>query len=557
MDSRNHVWAVPDDAAAEKLTQKDFDDILSRVGPNTYTLKLPDRFITKDNDARVFVIGCQGSGSNWQRKVADLMREKAKEKEPLIIIVLGDNIYNTGASSPLDKKLKTQFFDMNYPAPCVVLIGNHDGNYDKKSAWANHVASYTTNAVKQIVGYDVEKQEVIVTYLPTKNHSTPQQIEKFSKTTLSRDELNAWNMPYLYFSIIIGEKEFFFVNSNSIFADYLAYHNAVDAQDVPSNTKNQLAWLKHQYAQCVALGRMPILASHHPADITLGKRWASYDAWHYINDEQMTEINRRLNIDPPSQSFTKLFSKILSQHYLVFPFKLSAHDHFINYIKDENKNICQLTVGSGGGALHPFHKFNHPKSGCQIEQFGFASLTFPLKNQTPEDKIITIDIHTIEGLHLQFDTKNHAPIRWEGIKEFEQLRQKIIIASQAFFDTIKLPSPQKDTVSIGLFGRGWKAMKKSYDAATQAYEHMTKKSSQKKEPGIVQDILAYFNQYDAPSIPESYNFLHEKINLLKLTPESPNSFLSFLREELPEFFFDVTIQPSSQTLKTSRMVFDQ
>lgn len=532
MDTRTPCGELPDFKAAGDISHQDFDDVLTKIGPHSYTLKIPERFIKKDR-VQINVIGCQGSGSQAQKNVAELMRN-----EPLLLFVLGDNIYNHGASSPTDQKFKTQFYDMQYPAPAIVIIGNHDGDYDKKSAYSNRYAGYTMGAVRRAVGWALEKYQVLATYLPTQTYTMAQQVAKFQRDVLDRDQLSAWNMPYTYYSLIVGEKEFFCINSNAIFADYLAYCDAVDKGETPDPLKNQVAWLERQYKIAIDAGRMPILLSHHPADITLGKRISSFDAWHYISDEQMVALNKRLQIDPPTQSFTEFFRRLLNERQLSFPFKISAHDHFINYVNDPANNICQLTMGAGGGALHDFSKFNHPHSGCQIEQYGFAELTVPLKNNAPADKKIDIDIHTLDGLHLKFDTLDHRPMRWEGTKEYEALRNKILILSYAFFNDMKPVEKKKTTSMYGFFGQ---MVTGSVEVVSQAYEYMTKQEKEKKEPGIVQDIVAYFNQLESPTYDMAVTFLREKRELLaKFGGE--HSFGSQLEKALSEIFSITTVK---------------
>lgn len=542
MDSRHHSCETPDFEAASYI---DLDHaILGKIAPRSYKLQIPD-YLNGDK-VRIFVLGCQGEASDAQKQVAALMNTVAQDKEPLVIMVVGDNLYDAGAQSALDSNFNTCFYFIYYTdgvpniqkVPAFMLLGNHDGNYDSKSASYNrYVPSMLFG--KQTVGWEIEKHEIEETYLPTKTLSIVDKIAMFQQYILERDKLSAWNMPYPYYSLIIGEKEFFFVNSNSLFVDFLTYHEKINKGETPHCEKNQIAWLKKQYDKAVSEGRMPILLSHHPADITLGKRMRSFDAWHYGSDPQLATVNSILGISPVTESFTTLFHRILVSLGLHFPFKMCAHDHFINYVNEPEKNICQLTVGGGGGKWQSFMRYDYPYSGCQLQQYGFAALTIPLKNDELSGHIkksnINIDIYTVDGLHLQYDLKSHLPNRWPGSEAYESLRTKIVKISKSYFDNLELPVKKQSS----RYEKAMRFFQSQYTNANRVYDYMTKNHDTKKEPAIVQDIVAYFDQLEAPTASAAFEFLQKKIILLKQFPETDKSFLSALQQELPELFFEM------------------
>lgn len=519
---------LPDFDAAQKITAEEFNNVLNQIGPHTYRLHFPDELNAKK--ARIFFIACQGSGDKWQERVASLMDFVALKKEPIIILVGGDNSYNEGLTSPIDNNLQKCFFSIYYKKeltnlnkkPAFVILGNHDGKYDKTSGYYNRYAPSLLGQVE--VGWKVEKNEVLASYLPTVLRSLVEQIKKFCKSDLEIEELGAWNLPYAFYSLIIGEKEFFCINSNSIFNDFLEFSKAIKNDEEPNTNKNQVAWLKAAYKKCIAEGRLPILLSHHPADMTLGKRIHSFDAWHYTTDKNILAINQELKISPITFSFSELFSAILESLGSHFPLKLNGHDHFLNFIYDPEKKTSQLTVGGAGGALHEFIKLNHPFSGCQIQQHGFASLTFPLKNNCEKDKIIEINFYTTEGLHLKFDTTSHLPLRKAKYESFEVLRNKIISASKKFYDYIDRTRSTTKVSSHSLFSTGINYVAKGITAAgSAAYQYVTKERP-KKEPAIVQDIVAFFDQYESPTFLEAYHFLEKKLEVLKPYIVNQNSF---------------------------------
>lgn len=109
----------------------------------------------------IIFIGCQGSGTQDQYKVAKLAEETAarllKEGKPVILAYyLGDNVYDYGASSPQDIGFKQCFHKIYsslneelklWPQIRAWLIpGNHDENIHKKS-------SFSSNPVGKKRGY--------------------------------------------------------------------------------------------------------------------------------------------------------------------------------------------------------------------------------------------------------------------------------------------------------------------------------------------------------------------------------------------------------------------
>jgi len=578
--------------AANKLTQKDFDEALKHIYPRSYQFDIPPEFV-KDGKVRIFVTGCQGSGDESQKAVAALMKKVAStDGEPLFRVFAGDNLYSAGATHPVTDTHFNDAFHNIYDddIPSFFVLGNHDENFHKPSLLArtadtSYIPGVSAMAHKIFgsseVGWSIGKNEVLHGLLPTSQFTFELQIEKFLKPELHRNKLSAWNMPASDYSLALGQKELFFINSNRFFIELIDYFTKFQFDKERDPKENPIIWFKQQYDKAIAEGRYPILITHHPANITLGKQMVSPDTKQYIDDETCEKYNHLVGLDLKTRSFTEMLHKGLLVLDINAPLKINAHNHFLNWICDPNDG-CQLTAGGGGGRLQEFYKLDHPYSGCQLEQHGFAVLTIPLKNETELDKIIDVDFYTTDGLHLKFNTTSSEPIRdkEKNSAEFENLRNKVIAASQAYYAKLPLPSKghQTDTkkTDTGFFGAVSQKLSAAGKAVGDAYESVKKYF--KKEPGRVQDIVGYFDQYQIPVKKEiiAYHlqdiagffdqsqvpitqvvkgsdyqlakaFLQEKITVLtQQFPVTDQSFVSFLRDELPELFVTMDEQNQGQ-----------
>ena len=73
-------------------------------------------------------VGDTGSGRNGQVAVAKAMAQKCKRDGCHFVLLLGDNIYDSGVSSPNDPQFQTKFEQpyADIDAPFYVALGNHD-----------------------------------------------------------------------------------------------------------------------------------------------------------------------------------------------------------------------------------------------------------------------------------------------------------------------------------------------------------------------------------------------------------------------------------------------
>lgn len=77
---------------------------------------------------RFIAVGDTGSGRGGQMAVANTMAQKCKKDGCDLVLLLGDNIYDSGVSSPTDPQFQTKFEQpyANIDAPFYVALGNHD-----------------------------------------------------------------------------------------------------------------------------------------------------------------------------------------------------------------------------------------------------------------------------------------------------------------------------------------------------------------------------------------------------------------------------------------------
>lgn len=79
---------------------------------------------------RFIAVGDFGTGAKGQREVADAMAKKAKDDAISLVLVLGDNFYESGVESVMDEQWQTTFELMyNQPSlnvPFYAVLGNHD-----------------------------------------------------------------------------------------------------------------------------------------------------------------------------------------------------------------------------------------------------------------------------------------------------------------------------------------------------------------------------------------------------------------------------------------------
>jgi hypothetical protein len=102
---------------------------------------------------RFIAIGDTGKGNDGQRSVAAAMAETCRRRGCDFVVLLGDNLYPSGASSPTDRIFAEKFEDIYAPLdiPFWAVLGNHD--YGANGAGtdfgrAAHEVAYTQRSKK-------------------------------------------------------------------------------------------------------------------------------------------------------------------------------------------------------------------------------------------------------------------------------------------------------------------------------------------------------------------------------------------------------------------------
>ena len=96
------------------------------VGSNATTAA--DEVVPAGRRLRFIAVGDTGSGHEGQRTVARAMANKCKQSGCDFVVLLGDNVYESGVSSPTDPQFQTKFEQpyADVDAPFYVALGNHD-----------------------------------------------------------------------------------------------------------------------------------------------------------------------------------------------------------------------------------------------------------------------------------------------------------------------------------------------------------------------------------------------------------------------------------------------
>jgi len=238
------------------------------------------------------VIGDFGFGNGIQKETAVGMANYcANVKQCDFIISTGDNIYESGVSSPYDPQLKTKFED----------IYNQDSlkDLDWFSVLGNH---------------DYKKSpEAEIQYSDVNSH---------------------WKMPHYYFNFTKESRgksfnlTFVMTDTNPFVTDYLTSSSmntsALNRQQ--SYNVDQLNMIENILSQNMGSNdSWTIVVGHHPV----------YSAGYHYNTPELR------------QQFEPLFAKYK------LPLYLCGHDHFLNWLTNPSIGPTQYVL-SGGGAADAF-----------------------------------------------------------------------------------------------------------------------------------------------------------------------------------------------------------
>lgn len=514
---------------------------------------------------KFMVIGCQGSGKPSQEEVARLANNVAlseRDNRPAFILFLGDNLYNYGASSPSDAGFENYFYKMygskNCPAlhtiPCFVLIGNHDGNLHKSSGLSHNPP-----------GKETELNQVAHSYLPDTNYETVSEKKTLYRShDLNLKTLPTWNMPSLFYSLIIGDIQIFCLNSNSYAKDYLDSLHPRSTSEV-----NQAIWFKQAYEKARAEGKKIILAQHHPL-YTAGKRAFpdDYDTKLYISENDLYRLQQALSTT--TESYNQLLSHILEKQGITPDLILVAHDHCMSYYNNQLNAtekesgmtqmmpiIKQVTAGGGGQTLQARESLlGHPFVACYEKNNGLTVITdiphvnSSIKTPLPSPKFM-IDIHTTTQVHLKFtDRDRYALINAIKDPHLKNFRYAVLKQCYDYLSLLK----QEEKKQLDLMTPPIELISKKPPPLSQAYEqsgmvsalyttfsifksgaslglkkfkqYLYHDANKAREMVLIHDLIAYFNQPTIPDLYRSMEFVYDRFNEL---PDKNSLFYNNLK----------------------------
>ncbi|OGT43105.1 MAG: hypothetical protein A3F42_06375 [Gammaproteobacteria bacterium RIFCSPHIGHO2_12_FULL_37_34] len=458
-----------------------------KVGPHVYTLNLENEIVN------FLILGCQGSGNDAQKNVAELLHHITVQTTPAFVLMLGDHLYDYGAKSPGDPGFNERFHHIYHPAMrAIMILGNHDANYHSKRVLD------VTYANRRIIVYpsgeEAEMNEVAHTYLFHKSQDIETAINIFQQENITLNDLSQWNMPYFFYSLIIGNTQIFCLDSNTYAKDFLYFK----AKKNMEGKINQAEWIQHEYHQARLSGKKIIFAQHHPL-YTCGKRFFKSDSKHYLYQEEINELNNILR--SKTESYNMLLTLIFKDQEMVPDLILAAHDHFTSYYNNNDDaytsyKIRQGTFGGGGGKLQSRESFaEHPYVGCHFENYGFGMLTCSTKHSEP----FTLDFFTLKNdypqtknyFHLKFNDQNHLPLRIPSTDtSLEIFRQETLPICNRFFEFLQKEELQRINQ---VKPQGWYAFFSNIVTNVVNYSLWTNDEAETIK--CVQEIINYFNQF--------------------------------------------------------------
>lgn len=513
-----------------------YDDLynaIETVGPRVY------RLITDGDSENITIalIGCQGNGKISQHEVAKLMDEKGTK--PDIILGLGDNLYDDGAATPDDDQFREYFYKVYDRVELnknlrrhkhFLILGNHDENRHRATRYKSYVTS-------ELQGKDAARNEVAHTYISKQPEDSLDDsgehfsasfgtspsfedyvfvrvnqkdlVKQFCQPELKIKDLDLWNMPYYFYSLILGDTQIFCLNSNTYARDFLEFHQKKERFQSPESVRsNQAAWLDREYRAAIEAGRKIIIAQHHPL-FTSGKRAdpAHYDTVDYLSEQE--KVTLKVILGCQSDSYNEILRQLFEFQKFKFDLVAVAHDHCLQYYNEKSPGqptgLCQITSGGGGGDLQKrTHFFGYEHVGCYLKNNGFVSLTFA--KVKPQQ--FHINFYSTAGHHLRFTDESHfaicAPIE---DRKLDMLRTTILKSVDEYFSLLlsALLYRKKQAESTSTVGNFISRFSSSISAMAS---YLTSYDNIKKEDiDEIHNITAYLNQTYLPE----FNIVIEKL----------------------------------------------
>jgi tartrate-resistant acid phosphatase type 5 len=143
-------------------------------------------------DLNVVAIGDTGKGNDMQFKVAESLHQKCKQLSCSLALLLGDNVYDEGITSPTDSQMIEKFEKpyAHFPAPFYVALGNHDygklANQWERGGYQIDYARSNPNYILPAAYYTFVEDDVRFIVLDTSqlfhDHNTDKQRDFIRKT---------------------------------------------------------------------------------------------------------------------------------------------------------------------------------------------------------------------------------------------------------------------------------------------------------------------------------------------------------------------------------------
>ncbi len=366
-----------------------------KTGSRVYTIKNHH-----NEDVRFFVFGCQGDKKTGQAKVAEHLKKiiaEHPELKPDFIVLLGDNFYPNGVDSPDDERFEEQFYKM-YDIPCFVVPGNHDYGYTNEEK-----INYSS---KTVAGKARGRHQDVHSY--SKHPGDPEipmtMGEFWRQEELDLASLPKWCKPAPYYSVIIGNLQLFFMDSNHLADDYLSIIENVTPVDPQ---KNQAAWLAREFEACKKAGRTPVLFQHHPlVDLSKRARYGDGDAHLYFkhDPERWKRLAKLFGLDVNDYKHDALLTKVYTAMGIKWATSFAAHVHAMyNYVTPDASGFV---IGSGGGKLQDRMYFRDNENiGFFLQELGF--MAFSCNKKSPA--IMNLRAFTLAGHELTLTTARARP----------------------------------------------------------------------------------------------------------------------------------------------------
>lgn len=468
--------------------------------PQNYTLS--NARDPENPEVHFYVFGCGGVGNDYQKKVAELMHKIAFEgkKKPKFIIILGDNFYNNGVTSEFDPAFKSKFEDIYqdkaltgiYGIPCFLIPGNHDHNVHY---WGAKNGNIDFSCIAGQINYS----------RLVDGKKSPLREAMFAGDHLDLKKLGVFNMPTRFYSCTIEAEEkneqnleMYFIDSTTYVKDYLQH-----IFSEKNNPNNQAAWLEMTAKKDSEA--IKLLFSHHPR-YSLDKRFFHSDAHYHLSDSEVNQL-KQLKIEG---NYNQMLDAILRRQGLSFDANFSAHTHslYYHYSNEGERKLCQVGVGGGGGALEDRQKFT--KDDSYLKQHGFGEVHVDVQT-----KVVTCDLHSVDGHHLKFKNNSAAPIRFPVAETSELilLRTAVLEACRKYYDFLQKPLPvNASTIS-------W---------AKHYLNHGASGANR------ADDLVNFFNRYEPVTFDEASEYVINRMQ--RWSQVKGNSLESYLSEATVKHF---------------------